>query len=72
MCFQIIYYVFKSSITFLKQLLQLNYFSVFYLSIIILNSTFAAVNILYIWANFGQIYQDLIIRFALSKRIYIA
>jgi hypothetical protein len=44
----------------------------FYLSIIILNSTFAAVNILYIWANFGQIYQDLIIRFALSKRIYIA
>ena len=29
------------------------------------------INIVYIWASFGQIYQDLIVRFVLDNRIYI-
>ena len=29
------------------------------------------INIVYIWAGFGQIYQDLIVRFVLDNRIYI-
>ena len=32
---------------------------------------FTTVNIVYIWANFGHIYKDLIVKFALDNRIYI-
>ena len=32
---------------------------------------FAVINIVYIWASFGQIHQDLIVRFVLDNRIYI-
>jgi len=36
-----------------------------------INIIFAVINIVYIWASFGQIYQDLIVRFVLDNRIYM-
>lgn len=34
-------------------------------------NNFEEVNIVYIWANFGHIYKDLIVKFALDTRIYV-
>ena len=52
-------------------MLQLGYFRLFNFIIFVVDKIFTTVNIVYIWASFGQIYQDLKVKFALDTRIYI-
>ena len=52
-------------------MLQLGYFRLFNFIIFVVNKIFTTVNIVYIWANFGHIYKDLIVKFALDNRIYM-
>jgi hypothetical protein len=37
----------------------------------VVDKIFTTVNIVYIWANSGHIYEDLIVKFTLDNRIYI-